>query len=125
MIFIFLDHGKMVEELVIDLIHFLHPLYLVSIIALFVTIVRCIFYKENQTSKVAVSFKSGDGIIRQILHLDTQLLKAADITVTFALFYMLPPWLSCFMYFIIYKLCLRVALRILTPGNVSTKSKVE
>ena len=115
----------MVEELVIDVIHFLHPLYLVSIITLFVTIVRCIFYKENQTSKFAISFKSGNGITRHILHLDTQLLKAADISVTFALFYMTPAWLSCLMYFIVYKLFFRVVLRILTPGNGLTKSKAE
>ena len=119
------DQGKMVEELVIDMIHFLQPLYLLSIITLFITVVRCTFYNENQASKVAVSFKSGNGISRQILHLDTQLLKATDVMVTFALFYMVPAWLSCFMYFIVYNMCLRVPLRMFTLRTLLTKSKVE
>ena len=115
----------MTEDLVISVIHFLQPFYLLYLICICVTLLRCTFFNETTATKVALSFNVGDGIDRQVLHLDTQLLKATDMAITFMMFYLVPSWISSIVYFIVLRLCLRGALVMMTPRSESSKSKVE
>ena len=99
--------GHRAEETSIDIIHFLQPLYLAYLISISISVYRCIFYNEDKTGKVGLSFVVGkDGINREVIHFDTQLIKATQLVTTFFMFYLAPTWMSCFIYFITYRLCL-------------------
>ena len=114
--------------MVIDTIHFLQPLYLAYLISISISIYRCVFYNEDKTGKVGLSFVIGkDGIQREIIHIDAQLMKATQLTITFSLFYLVPTWMSCFLYFIVYRLCLIVGMSMMKKKLVeeATKTKVE
>ena len=119
------DVTKLIEDFAIEGVQFLQLLYLIYIFSIFTTLIRCIFYDEERSVKIPISFKTTDGTYRHILQLDTQLLKATDLATTFIMFYMVPPWISCFVYFVTFKICLRSALLIFGSKTMSLKPKHE
>ena len=112
--------------MVIEIMHFLQPLYLAYLIALAISVYRCVFYNEEKAGKVGVSFTfARDDVNREVLHLDTQLMKATYLVITFALFYLVPTWMSCFIYFIAYPLFLIGGMSAMKMSPVAAKPKVE
>ena len=110
----------------INIIHFLQPLYLAYLISIFVSVFRCVFYNEEKAGKVGVSFAIGrDGVSREVLHFDTQLMKATYLVATFSLFYLVPTWMSCFIYFIAYPVCLISGMSAMKMSPFAAKPKVE
>ena len=117
--------SKMTEDLVIDVIHFLQPLYLLHLCSTFVSLLRYMFVNGSGNMKFPILLKTTDGIDRQILQLDNELLKAADLATSFIMFYMVPPWISCFVYFIIFKILFRGFLSIIMSTKRTLKVKVK
>ena len=114
--------------MVIDIIHFLQPLYLAYLVSIFISVYRCVFYNEDKTGKVGISFVIGrDSINREILHIDTQLMKATQLVTTFFLFYLVPTWMSCLIYFIVYRVGLIGGMSLTKTKLVeeATKTKIE
>ena len=114
--------------MVIDIIHFLQPLYLAYLVSIFISIYRCVFYNEDKTGKVGISLVIGrDGINREILHIDAQLMKASQLVATFFLFYLVPTWMSCLIYFIVYRVGLIGGMSLIKTKLVeeAAKTKIE
>ena len=120
-----MDVTKLIEDLAIEGVQFLQILYLIYICTILATLMRILFYDEEGSVKIPLSFKTTDGNYRHILQLDTQLLKATGLATNFVMFYMLPPGISCFIYFVTFKICLRSTLLIFESKTMSLKPKHE
>ena len=112
--------------MVVELMAFLQIVYLLYTICFLVSTIRCIFSTEIKTTKVCLFFTSHDGAKRNVIHIDTQLLKAASLCISFMMFYMVPVKVSCFIYFFLFRQCILGALDVvLAMRGASTKLKHE
>ena len=120
------DCRRRTEDMVLELMAFLQIVYLIYTICFLVSTIRCIFSTEIKTTKVCLFFTSHDGAKRNVIHIDTQLLKAASLCISFMMFYMVPVKVSCFIYFVLFRQCILGALDVvLAMRGASTKLKHE
>ena len=119
------DHRRRTEDMVVELMAFLQIVYLLYTISFLVSTIRWIFSTEIKTTKVCLSFTSHDGAKRNVIHIDTQLLKAASLCINFMMFYMVPVKVSCFIYFFLFRQCIIGALDVVLSRRASTKTKHE
>ena len=99
---------QIIEDVVVELVNFLQVLYLLHLASVMFSIWQNMFAKKDENnSKFGVHLVTSDGRNRHILQLDQNLLKAADLATSYILFYMLPPWISLFVFYIIVRVCIR------------------
>ena len=73
----------------------------------FLGVLRYIFFNEEDSVKIDISYKKkADGTNQHLLLLDEHLLNATYLATTFIMFYLAPPWMSVIFHFIICRGCL-------------------
>ena len=79
----------MTEDMVVELMSFLQTLRLLHILSVLFTVLRYMFFNEEDTVKIDISYKKkADGTNQHLLLLDEHLLNATYLAATFIMFYL-------------------------------------